>query len=235
MKKAFAALFLTLFLAATYAQKTVNDPNVEQRYASGFHAIEVSDGIDLYLSSGSESIAVSASEIKYRDRIKTEVKDGVLKISYTEPLNFSQNAIKKELRAYVAYTTIDRLKVTSGSRVTVDGTIQSPKLSFDLRSGAVFTGKVNVTELTSEQSSGSRASVSGNASSLNLKTSSGSHFSGYQLTTESCTAKATSGGGIDVTVTKQLDAHATSGGHITYKGDADVKKLKSGGGGIRKV
>ncbi len=68
--------------AAASAQKTINDANAEKRNVSGYHAIEVSGGIDLYLSQGDESVAVSASETKYRDRIKTEVKDGVLKIWY---------------------------------------------------------------------------------------------------------------------------------------------------------
>jgi hypothetical protein len=43
----------------------------------------VGDGIDLYLSQGTEeSVAVSASKDEYMDRLKTEVEDGVLKIYY---------------------------------------------------------------------------------------------------------------------------------------------------------
>ena len=72
----------TASFSAVIAQKTVNDPNAEKRNVSGYHAIEVGGGIDLYLSQGEEAVAVSASETKYRDRIKTEVKNGVLKIWY---------------------------------------------------------------------------------------------------------------------------------------------------------
>ena len=76
-------LFLLLFAAVTSAvsaQKTIKDANAEKRNVSGYHGVEVSGGIDLFLSQGEESVAVSASDTKYRDRIKTEVKDGVLKI-----------------------------------------------------------------------------------------------------------------------------------------------------------
>jgi len=46
-------------------------------------AIQVSHAINLYLTqSNEEAVAVSAKDTKYRERIRTEVKDGVLKIWY---------------------------------------------------------------------------------------------------------------------------------------------------------
>jgi hypothetical protein len=37
-----------------------------------FTGIDIGGGIDLYLSQGEEAVAVSASEAKYRDKIRTE-------------------------------------------------------------------------------------------------------------------------------------------------------------------
>ena len=71
MKKLFFLLSFTILALTVTAQKVINDPNAEKRNVSGYHAISVSHGIDLYLSQGNESVAVSASETKYRDRIKT--------------------------------------------------------------------------------------------------------------------------------------------------------------------
>ena len=75
---------LVLITLSAGAQKTiVNDANAEKRNVPGFTGITVSGGIDIYINQGSEDgIAVSAAELKYRDRIKTEVKDGLLKIWY---------------------------------------------------------------------------------------------------------------------------------------------------------
>ncbi len=39
------------------------------RKVSGFHAIKVSTGIKVYLSQGTEAVAVSASKEEYRDKI----------------------------------------------------------------------------------------------------------------------------------------------------------------------
>src|SRR5678815_3024611 len=61
----------------------INDKNAEVRNVDAFNAIKVSGSIDVYLSQGaSDAVAVSASEEKYRDKIKTEVTNGTLKIYF---------------------------------------------------------------------------------------------------------------------------------------------------------
>src|SRR5258706_7862012 len=102
MKKIVSLVILATSFSAAIAQKTVNDPNAKKRNVSGYHAIEVSGGIDLYLSQGEEAVAVSASETKYRDRIKTEVKNGVLKIWYDHN-NFTVDWGNRKMKAYVSF------------------------------------------------------------------------------------------------------------------------------------
>ncbi|MNE25260.1 hypothetical protein D3C80_1185830 [compost metagenome] len=73
----------------------------------------------------------------------------------------------------------------------------------------------------------------GSAKSLNVKSSSGSDISAYDLTAEVCVANASSGSDIEVTVTKQLTAHASSGGDVNYKGNPqNVVKNESSGGDV---
>jgi len=62
---------------------TVYDDNAQQRNVSNFHAIEVSNGIYLYLKQGNtNAVAVSASLQELTVKIKTEVENGVLKIYF---------------------------------------------------------------------------------------------------------------------------------------------------------
>ena len=76
MKK-ISITFLAAFfaIAAIKCQKTINDPNAQKRQVPSFTGIDIGGGIDLYLSQGEEAVAVSASEAKYRDKIRTEVKE----------------------------------------------------------------------------------------------------------------------------------------------------------------
>lgn len=234
MKKLFI-FFLVLCSFSLFAQdKTViNDKNAEQRNVTGFHAIKVSDGIDLYLSYGDEAAAVSASEIKYRDKIKTEVENGVLKIWYDRDLT---NQIiftnKRELRAYVSYKNLDMLTASAGSDVLIDGTIKSNSFSMKISSGSDFKGNVDVNELTVDQSSGSDIKIGGKANTVSIEASSGSDFNGYNLVVNVCTAKGSSGSDISITVNKELNAKASSGSDISYKGNPSVTKSKSSGGSV---
>src|SRR5262249_26030118 len=152
--------------AAVFAQKTINDPNAEKRNISGFHAIEVSNGIDLYLSQGDETVAVSASEPKYRDHIKTEVKNGVLKIYYETNSNFHFTIGDRKLKAYVSFKDINKLNGSGGSDIFVDGTIKVSQLSLDVSGGSDFEGKVELNDLRVDASGGSDVKISGKAGKL---------------------------------------------------------------------
>ena len=239
MKKLFslpiAIGMLIVYSVSLFAQdKTIiNDKNAEVRNVKGFHAIKVSHGIDLYLSYGEEAAAVSASEIKYRDRIKTEVADGVLKIWYDEDVSqFLRFTNGRKLKAYVSYKNLDMLTSFSGSDVLVDGIIKGNSLSLRVSSGADFKGNVDVNELTVDQSSGSDIKIGGKANTVSIEASSGSDFNGYDLIVDVCTAKGSSGSDINITVNKELNAKASSGSDISYKGNPSVTKSKSSGGSV---
>lgn len=228
-------LFVSFYISAQN-KIVINDKNAEARNVKDFHAIKVSNGIDLYLSYGDEAAAVSASEIKYRDRIKTEVVDGVLKIWYDQDpgsqLIFTNH---RDLKAYISYRTLDMLTASSGSDVLVDGTIKSPSLTIKISSGSDFKGDVQVNELMVDQSSGSDIKITGKADKTTIETSSGSDFGGYNLISDLCTAKSSSGSDINITVNKELTAHASSGSSISYKGNpASVNATKSSGGSVGK-
>ena len=57
MKKIFLMALCSVTVLSGFSQKTFNDPNAEKRNVSGFHAISVGGGIDLYLSKGTETVA----------------------------------------------------------------------------------------------------------------------------------------------------------------------------------
>lgn len=232
-------LFLLLIIssASLSAQdKTViNDKNAEVRNVKGFHAIKVSGGIDLYLSYGDEAAAVSASEVKYRDKIRTEVENGVLKIWYDRDLgNQIVFTNKRDLRAYVSYRNLDMLTASAGSDVFVDGTIKGNSLSMKISSGSDFKGNVEVNDLNVDQSSGSDIKIGGKTTTLSIEASSGSDFNGYNLTADVCVAKGSSGSDITITVNKELKATASSGSDINFRGSASVQMSKSGGGSVRR-
>ena len=238
MKKLLCSLITVLCLTA-FAQdtKVINDANATTRSLSGsFTAISVSSGIDLYLSQGNEeSLAVSASDQKHLDRLKTEVVNGTLKIYYDNK-GVTWKSEKRKLKAYVSFKTLQKLNVSSGSDAKVNGSINADDFDLDVSSGAVFKGDITAKTLTVDVSSGASINISGKSDKLKVDVSSGADFKGYDLVTDYCDASVSSGAGVHVTINKELNAKVSSGGDIHYKGTALIRDIKtSSGGSVKKV
>lgn len=235
MKKLFSLFALIAFAITSIAQKTVNDPNAEKRNASGFHAIEVSGGIDLYLSQGSEAVAVSASKTEYREKIMTKVENGVLKIWYDWKNGLKVDWSNRKLKAYVSFKNLDRLVTSGGSDVDVDGSINVSKLDMEISGGSDFSGKVDISEMKVTASGGSDVSISGKTTRLTINASGGSDFSGYGLSADVCDVEASGGSDVYITVNKELSAHASGGSDVFYKGNGLIRDIKTSSSSIKKV
>jgi hypothetical protein len=226
MKKLFFLFCLFSLTAVSQAQKIINDPNAEPRKVGSFTGVDVSGGIDLYLSAGDEAVAVSASKPEYRDRIKTEVENGVLKIWYDSKwgINIKGN---KNLKAYVSYKTLKSLEASGGSDINSDGMIAASELTIRISGGSDFKGAVEVRKLTVRQSGGSDVRISGKTSTLTVDASGGSDFKGYDLSADVCDLEASGASDIEVTANRELSAKASGASDIHYKGNPSVKEAKA--------
>lgn len=232
MKKVISLLLAVFSLVTVHAQKTIRDANAEVRNISGFHAIEVSGGIDLFLSSGDEAVAVSANNKEVRDHIVTEVKDGVLKIylDWKKALKFSLHG-NNTMKAYVSFKTLDKLSASGGCDVKVDGTIKSNSLKINVSGGSDLSAKVDVKSLSLDQSGGSDVDLTGTVTDIKIDASGGSDFSGYDLHADNCVITASGGSDVNITVNKEFYAEATGASDVNWRGKATVKGAKASGAG----
>lgn len=232
MKKVILILLAAFFTATGFAQKTVHDANAEPRNVSGFHGIEVSGGINLFLTSGDEAVAISANSKEIRDRIVTEVKDGILKIYFDWKKGFKFNLHgSNAMKAYVSYKTLDKLVASGGSDVKSEGVIKSASLKLDVSGGSDLSAKVDVGSLTLDQSGGSDVDLTGTVTDIKIEASGGSDFSGYDLVTDNCIIHASGGSDVNITVNKEFYAEASGASDINWKGKAQVKGAKASGAG----
>jgi hypothetical protein len=234
MKKTFLTLFLLAGLITTsFAQKTINDANAEKRTVSGFHGIDVATGIQLTLTKGStEEVAVSAAETEFRDKIVTEVVNGILKIHYeTKTGAINRRNESKNLKAYVSYKTLDELRVTTGAEVKIEGKLESSNLELTANTGGLVNGEVSVGTLKVDQNTGSKITLSGSVDKLDAQGDTGSKFMGENLTTNTCAVEMSTGAGIHISVEKELNVKANTGGYVKYKGNAGIRDIKTNTGG----
>lgn len=240
MKQAITLFVSLLMLTGTIlAQKTIRDANAQSRNGlKNFHAVQVSNGIDLYLTQSSEeAVAVSAVSDAYRDKIITEVVDGVLKIYYEKKdgRNWGSGGDNKRLKAYVSVKNLDKLGASGGSDVSLETLIRSNKLSISISGGSDLKGEIQCDELSLSASGGSDAVIKGKAAQVKISASGGSDIEGYGLITDVCRVVSSGGSDVSITANKQMDATASGGSDIHYKGNATATTSKSGSSDIRKV
>ena len=224
------AVMLFLAESNSIAQRKVVDANAEMRTVSSFTAINVSNAIDLELTqSDEEALAVSAAKAEYRDRIKTKVENGVLKIWYDDEDRFWKNSGNKKLKAYVSFRTLNKLTASGASDVNVTGTIKSGNFQMNLSGASDFKGALEVRSLDLDLSGASDAQIVGSASELKIQASGASDFKGFDFTIDNCNAEATGASDIKITVNKELNARASGASSIQYRGNGVIRDLKSGG------
>jgi len=239
MKKTL--LFLSLFvglITTSFAQKTINDANAEKRTVGSFHGIDVATGIQLALTKGAtEEVAVSASEIEFRDKIVTEVVNGILKIHYeTKSGAINKKNENKRLKAYVSYKSLDLLHVTTGAEANVDGVLEATTFELKANTGGLVKAEINIGTLTVDQNTGSKITLTGKVDKLEAEGDTGSKFMGENLTTNTCFVKMSTGAGIHISVDKELNVKADTGGYVKYKGNAGIREIKTNtGGNVSKI
>ncbi|HEX6171471.1 MAG TPA: head GIN domain-containing protein [Chitinophagaceae bacterium] len=234
MKKTFLLLSLFVGLVTTsFAQKTINDANAEKRTVGSFHGIDVATGIELTLTKGTtEEVAVSASEAQFRDKIVTEVRNGILRIHYeTKSGAINKKNESKRLRAYVSYKSLDLLHVSTGAEANIDGVLEATTFELKANTGGLVKAEINIGTLTVDQNTGSKITLTGKVDKLEAEGDTGSKFMGENLVTNTCFVKMSTGAGIHISVDKELNVKADTGGYIKYKGNAGIREIKTNTGG----
>jgi hypothetical protein len=228
MKKISLLLMSLGMTAGLYAQQ-VNDPNAEVREAKNFHSIHLSSAFDVYISqSNEEAVAVSASETKYREHIKVEVKDGILYVGY-DSKGLRWGSGNKKLKAYISFKQIDKLNISGACDVFITGTLKADELTINQSGASDLKGKIEVSKLAVDLSGASDITVNGSAMQLNVEASGASDFKGYELLTDVCNVSASGASDIKVTVNKELSAHASGASDVRYKGNGVIIDIKSSG------
>jgi hypothetical protein len=191
MKYIVLSVFSLLMISTVAAQqKTVfHDRDAEIRNVGDFHSIMVSSAIDLQLSQGTENVvAVSAPGDENRANIKTEVRNGVLRIWY-EQKKWLRGSGRKT-RAYVSVKSLKKLSASGACDITINGTFAGDELFVDLSGASDFRGNVKTGSLKLELSGASDVVLSGTTDDLSIGASGASHFKGYDLVAENCRINA---------------------------------------------
>ena len=113
----------------------------------------------------------------------------------------------------------------------IDGVLEAAKFDLSVNTGGIVKGEVNIGDLDVEQNTGSKITLSGKVNNLAAEGDTGSKFMGENLNTNTCKVEMSTGAGLYISVEKELNVKANTGGYIKYKGNAGIREIKTNTGG----
>lgn len=227
MKIKFLTTILALFAALSIFGQT--------RKVNNFSTLSTSGGVKVELiKSNEEKLEFTMQKGDASDLI-TEVKEGTLKIKIKKHWGFG-NA-RASIKLY--YKNLNAIHASAGSSINSKETINADKLILSCSSGASIQANVMSNHADIDASSGASISIYGSVKeTAKIDASSGSNIQATDLIIKSITADVSSGANITCHPIEKLNADASSGGSISYKGSPsglNVISDKSSGGSIKKI
>ncbi len=234
MKQLFTAILAFSILSTAISQPSksiVHDANAEIRTVGDFTGIRVSGGISVYLSQGTtNAVAVSMDDEKDSDKIKTEVKDGILNISLNSSNWKTWNWKNRNIKAYVTIKDIELIKASGACAIHIVDKITANNLKAEMSGASSFKGgelKVNTFKL--EVNGASSVILKGSANETFFDVSGASNIRGYEFEIAECKAEASGASTIQLHVTKELKVEASGASTIRYKGSPAIKDIETSG------
>lgn len=143
----------------------------EIRQVKEFDQIEVSRGMNVYITQGSPTKVVVIADNNLHEIIETKVEGGILKVYVNENIRWAE-----EKKVMVTVEKLSIVKATSGSNVYSQNQIMAENMELSAGSGANLHMEVSAKYLKADCSSGSNIHLSGLAKEAELEGSSGANL-----------------------------------------------------------
>jgi hypothetical protein len=201
----------------------------QERKLSEFDEIEVSRGMNVYLTQGAETKVLVEADENLLAVIETEVDGDVLKVSAEANIRKA-----KSKKVYITAPNIESISAFAGSNV-YSGMLNVHQLDISASAGSNVKLEMNTKKTEASASAGSNIKLSGESGLFVAKASSGSNIKADDLKVISSETKVSSGANIWISVENKLKASASSGGNVFYYGSPENTEInKSSGGNVIK-
>ena len=210
------------FLLATFT--LFSQSNID-RDLGDFSKVAVYDGINLELIKHEENkVEISGKNTNF---VVVKNKNGDLKIRLNLERRFSGDKTKVTLY----YKTLFNIISHEGSNVFSKDIFKQADLNLKANTGSTMNIIVSLNTLNTASATGSTINLSGNTEYHDCSTSTGAEIKAEKLTTSETYATSTTGGLIEVSATKELEANSKLGGVINVheKTDKIVESISLGG------
>jgi hypothetical protein len=204
----------------------------QTRDVSSFHAIEVDYPARVLIKQGAqESVKIEAEDNLLPD-LNTQVRNGVLNISYKRHGARHVNPTKP-VKITIVARELEDVEFTSAGELTIND-LKSDELDVSLSgAGNLELNDILVKSLHVSLSGAGSMTASGTADRLDMNISGFGDFKGGDLHSKNALVNISGAGSATVWVDSDLTAQVSGAGSVDYYGSASVTKQISGVGGVK--
>jgi len=204
--------------------------NQKREISSNFTEIEVSQGINVYLTQGPNSSLELELDENLHDLLITKVENNILKIYFSEDVGRRRRSI-----VHLSMPLITKLTSSSDGDIISQNQLTVQDITISSSSSGEIDLNIIANKIQCKANSSGDINLIGTADLFIANASSGSDIEAEKLVSQKVEAKASSGSDIDVYVAVSLNATASSGSKIKYWGNPNKLEVdKSSGGKVKK-
>ena len=226
MKKRLNLTLAILWVASCLAFSQTKE---ETKKVKSFNQINLSSGIDVYLTPGSsEEVKIRASE-DIMQYVVAEVDGNTLVIKMDNKGRKWNWSDHQETTVYVTYTRLSEIRASGGSDVFTSAPLKANSFTIQASGGSDLKMDISVENLVCTVSGGADLDLSGSAQTIKLDCSGGSDTKARDLRTQNATIEASGGADVYLTVNGELDVEASGASDVTVYGKPRVTHQSSSG------
>jgi len=220
------SLFSIILVAATLM---ASGQDKEERDVSSFSGVSLGISGDLYLTQGSpQKVVIQADDDL--DEIKTQVKDGVLRIK-TDKWNSRIRGVK----IWITLAEVEALHVSGSGDIIAESPVNTDEIEVKVSgSGSINIDKLRADEIGAAISGSGDLKLAGSADEMDLRISGSGSVYAMGLKVNECDIKISGSGSCKIDVADELDASISGSGRVTYYGNPQIDARVSGSGKVRK-
>lgn len=221
---AFSAMLVLGALGRSFAQ---SDYKLDT-----FDEISITGNIEVILKKSTEEKAIVEVYGIPEDKLNIGVRGQVLKLSLLNSIFYKDEKIK----VTVYYKKLRAVRAHAGADVEATEALEADALEIRASSGAEVLLDIKANKLEASASEGAILQLRGEVENQKASASTGGQYKALDLNCKNTYVRASTGGEARVVVLESLDANATLGGSIEYKGNPDERNRRTAlGGDVRKI
>ena len=236
MKQTIFIFLISLIYSCVFAQESNQTPNetqtnikIEKREVGTYNKVKTTKGINVTLVEGDkESIEIHIQNGEPSDVI-TELNGKTLTLKM-------RTRIYKDMavQVYVTYKELIEIEAGVGSSIDCDGAIIADRITLNAGSDASIEIELYAKSVEANLSA-CRIELSGSTDYQEIKASAAT-YNALEFKSKEAYVKANTGAKVNIHVTDKLDATATTGSKIYYRGNpGNIEKNATLGGKIEPV